>query len=138
MFSESIAHLLIDRLGLGFYFGFSALLLLGPLAVIPWAAIAGLASSRRGRWFGLKIGFCIGFWASLCEVCISYLGMYPNIPGALLGLAIGLGPGAEGTWAGRLCIHGFNLIVWPSFIWFLFRFSGHQGAQYVQTVEGHL
>jgi hypothetical protein len=138
MLSESIAPLLVDRLGIGFYFGFSALLLLGPLAVIPWVALAGLVSARRGRWFGLKFGFCIGFWASLCEVCIPYLGMYPNIPGALLGLAIGLGRGAEGTWAGQLIIHGFNVVIWPLFIWFLFRFSGHHGAQQLHTVEGHL
>jgi hypothetical protein len=97
------------------------LLLMGPVAAIPLVGLVRVVRGRCGGRFGLKLGFSFGLWASLCELCIPYLGMYPNIPGALLGFAIGLGQGAEGTWAGQLCIHGFNVSVWPFLGWLLFR-----------------
>jgi hypothetical protein len=127
MFSENIAHLLIDTFGKGPYFLFAFWLLLGGPGAILGVALYGGFRKRRGPWFGLKIGFSVALWASLCEVCIPYLGMYPNIPGAILGLVAGAGAGGEATWLGQLCIHGFNMTVWPACGWLLF-----------QIGEGHL
>lgn len=124
MFSETISHFISEHFGKGVYIVFSACLLLGaPLAMLVTTGAALIRHGRETR-FGWQIGFCVGIWASLCELCIPYLGMYPNIPGALLGLAMGLGQGAEDTWKGQLCIHGFNLIAWPFLGWALFRMLG--------------
>lgn len=138
MFSVTIAHFLRDTFGMGAYFLLTIWLLFGAPVFLLATAFVVPIRGRRGKWFGLKIGFSFGFWASLCELCIPYLGMYPNIPGALLGFAIGVGSGGEGTWAGQLCIHGFNMVVWPLSGWLLFRFLGHHGTLDVAPAEEHL
>jgi hypothetical protein len=129
MFSETIARSLIATFGKGTYFLFAFWLLVGAPLVILIAALVGAFWRRRGNWFGLKIGFSVALWASLCEICIPYLGMYPNIPGAILGLLAGAGAGGEATWIGQACIHGFNMTVWPVSTWLLFRFVRPHAGQ---------
>jgi hypothetical protein len=120
VFSETVAQFLIDRIGLVPYLAFAAAVMLVVPVGLAWLVLAPLVGGTRGPWYGLALGFAVAVWASLCDLCVPYAGLYPNLPGAILALAVA-GSGADATWVGQLCIHATNLILWPSLGWLVFR-----------------
>ena len=119
MFSETVARLLIHNLGKGVYFGFVAALFLAVPLVLIWLVIAPLVREREcGAGYGLVVGFAVAIWASLCELCVPYIGLYPNLPGCALLLLI---EPADPRVA-EFCIHGTNAVLWPVLGWLGFRF----------------
>jgi hypothetical protein len=118
MFSETISRFL-THLGEAAYFGLVAVLLLAVPIVLVWLVAAPLIRERDcGSRYGLVAGLAVASWASLCELCLPYIGLYPNLPGAALALVVG----ANAPWVGELCIHGTNAVLWPLLGWFGFRF----------------
>ena len=128
VFSEKVARSLIDGLGPLPYFGLVAALILVVPGVLAWLVLAPLIRGNRGPLYGLAVGFAVGVWASLCDLCVPYVGLYANLPGAILALAAA-GPGADDTGVGQLCIHGTNLVLWPFFGWLLFRYRAARGRR---------
>ena len=119
MFSESVSQFLINHTGQAAYFGLVAALLLVAPIVLVWLVSAPLIREREcGSRYGLVAGLAVAIWESLCELCIPYIGLYPNLPGASLALLIG----ANADWSAEVCIHGTNAVVWPLLGWLGFRF----------------
>jgi hypothetical protein len=119
VFTETITRFLIHHIGQAAYFGFvGALLLAAPLALF-WMAVTPLINGRtRGARYGLAVGIAVAIWASLCYLCVPYIGLYPNLPGAAFCLLVG----ADDPWIGELCIHGTNVVLWPVLGWLGFGF----------------
>lgn len=119
MFSETISQFLIDHIGQAAYFGFVVVLLFAAPLILIWLVIAPLIHERkRGSGYGLVAGFAVAIWASLCELCVPYIGLYPNLSGAALTLLVG----AKAPWVMEFCIHGTNVVLWPLLGWLGFRF----------------
>ena len=119
MFSETISRFLIHHVGHAAYFGLVAVLLLAAPIVLVWLVIAPLMHEREcGPRYGLVAGFAVAIWASLCQICVPYIGLYPNLPGAALALLVG----ADAPCVAEFCIHGTNAVLWPLLGWFGFRF----------------
>ena len=119
MFSETISRFLIDYIGQAAYFGFVVVLLFAAPLMLIWLVIAPLIHEReRGSRYGLVAGFAVAIWASLCELCVPYIGLYPNLPGTALALLVG----ANAPWVAEFCIHGTNAVLWPLLGWLGFRF----------------
>src|SRR2546430_1244441 len=118
MFSEPVANFLCEHVGKTFYFVFAiALLCLPPIALFG-SAIAFWAVGRS-RAQGVLIGLGFAVWASLCDLCVPYLGTYPNLPGYILWSAF-INPDREGTPLGLVCVHATNFVLWPGLGWVAF------------------
>ena len=121
MFSETISRFLIRYAGHSVYFGITVTLLLATPLALLWLVIGPLISGRRrGSRYGLGVGVAVAIWASLCGLCVPYIGVYPNLIGGALGL-LAAGRGADDTLVGQLCIHGTNAALWPLLGWLVFR-----------------
>ncbi len=119
MFSETISRFLIYHIGQAAYFGFVVVLLFAAPLMLIWLVNAPLIHDREcGSRYGLGAGFAVAIWASLCELCVPYIGLYPNLPGAALALLVG----AETPWVAEFCVHGTNAVLWPLSGWLGFRF----------------
>ena len=119
MFTETISRFLIDYIGWAVYFGFVVVLLFAVPLMLIWLVIEPLLYEReRASRYGLVAGLAVAIWASLCELCVPYIGIYPNLPGAALALLVG----AKAPWVAEFCIHGTNAVLWPLLGWLGFRF----------------
>ena len=108
MYGKHVGEFLSRRLGPAY-----GLLALAWLSIVPigLAAAAVWLWSRNSRSAvaGLLVGLVVAAWASAAWVGIPYLGVYPNLPGALLAAPLfepGT-PGQEGV------VHLFNFTLWP-------------------------
>jgi len=119
MFSGTFAENLIKDSGMAIYLLVSLSLLVVVPAVILFLVILLVINQKRRSRYGLGIGLGIATWARLCYVCVPYLGFYPNLIGALIGILL-LGPGALNSWEGELCVHITNFLLWPLLGWIAF------------------
>ena len=96
------------------------ILAFGLMPGVPLALLIGLLICREKRYgprFGIQFGFAVAAWASLCWLVVPYCGVYPNLPGAMIGGALfGLG-----TWGQEICLHVTNLLLFPLVGRLLFR-----------------
>ena len=119
MFSETISRFLIDYIGQPAYFGFVVALLFAAPVILIWLVIAPLIHEREsGCRYSLVAGFAVAIWASLCELGVPYIGLYPNLPGAALAQLVG----AKAPWVAEFCIHATNAVLWPLLALLGFRF----------------
>ena len=117
MFSERIANHLTAYMGATAYVIASFVLLCVPPLLLSTLA---LRAPRPAPARGVAIGIGFAVWASLCDLCVPYLGLYPNLPGALVG-SVFTGSGTDGTAIGQACIHTSNLVLWPLTGWLILR-----------------
>lgn len=119
MLSETISRFLSNHIGQSAYFGFVVALLFGAPFVLVWLVFAPLIRNKEvGSRYGLVAGLTVAIWASLCELCVPYIGIYPNLPGAALALLVG----ARNPWVAEFFVHATNMVLWPALGWFAFRF----------------
>ena len=114
LFTEPIAIWLSNVFGAPIYMGIAfGLFVGGPLSLVALFFIG--SAQRYGGRFGLFLGALVAAWCSACWLVIPYIGGYPNLPGAVIGLAFGMG-----TWGQEITIHATNFILWPLLGWLLF------------------
>ncbi len=90
MLNETIADSLCILLGRKGYLVLAFGLMPGvPLGLGVLFVIA--FRKRYSRRFGLLFGFAVAVWASLCWIVVPYCGVYPVLPGGVIGLTLLVG-----------------------------------------------
>jgi hypothetical protein len=115
MFNGTVADMMVRSLGVGYLviaFGLMGAVLLCLDALF----LIGLWKGYGPR-FGFFLGIAIAVWGSLCWFMVPWCGVYPNLPGAVIGFAVF---GRE-TWGEEISLHVTNLLLWPFSGWALFR-----------------
>ena len=84
---------------------------IGAPIIVLVKAIKARMEGRRGVYRAICFGLWMSLWSFWCWLLIPYLGVYPNIIGALLADMIGVGRDSYSYW----------LIIWASAlsVWFV-------------------
>lgn len=118
--NENIFVNYLDRIGFSNWL--LALFVLYELLLIPISLtqIFRFIWSRHtlGHVFGIVVGISFGLWATTLLLTLPYIGVYPNIPSAIVGTLLSRGSNKDAAF--YLSAFVTNMVMWPIVGWLIF------------------